>query len=82
MAVAHTAFEVCPGGAADALADALGFEDVSGLEAMETSSHIKVVTFAPSRSTENVAEALAAAGAGRIGRYRGCSYRNDGVGTF
>ena len=82
LAVAHTAFDVCPGGAAEALADALGLEDVGGFGAMETSSQIKVVTFVPDQSTEVVAEALAAAGAGRIGQYRGCSYRGDGVGAF
>lgn len=82
LAVAHTAFDVCPGGAADALADALGLEDLNGFGAMETSPQIKVVTFAPAESTEEVAEALAAAGAGRIGRYRGCSYRSEGVGAF
>ena len=82
LAVAHTAFDVCPGGAADALADALGLEDVIGFGAMETSPQIKVVTFVPGQSTEVVAEALAAAGAGRIGQYRGCSYRSEGVGAF
>ena len=82
LAVAHTAFDVCPGGAADALADALGLEEASGFGAMETSSQIKVVTFVPAQSTEEVAEALAAAGAGRIGSYRGCSYRSEGVGAF
>lgn len=82
LAVAHTAFDICPGGAADALADALGLEDVGGFGAMETSPQIKVVTFVPAESTEEVAEALAAAGAGRIGRYRGCSYRSEGVGAF
>lgn len=82
LAVAHTAFDVCPGGAADALADALGLGDLRGFGAMETSPRIKVVTFVPARSTEEVAEALAAAGAGRIGQYRGCSYRSEGVGAF
>ena len=82
LAVAHTAFDACPGGAADALADALGLEDVSGFGAMETSPQVKVVTFVPAESTEEVAEALAAAGAGQIGQYRGCSYRSEGVGAF
>ncbi|MYD41031.1 MAG: Nif3-like dinuclear metal center hexameric protein [Acidimicrobiia bacterium] len=82
LAVAHTAFDVCPGGAADALADALGLGNVDGFGAMETSSQIKVVTFVPSESTEEVAEAMAGAGGGRIGQYRGCSYRSEGVGAF
>ena len=82
LAVAHTAFDVCPGGAADSLAGALGLEEVRGFGPLEVSPQIKVVTFVPARFTETVAEALASAGAGQIGRYRGCSYRSEGVGAF
>ena len=82
LAVAHTAFDICPGGAADSLAAALGLEAVSSFGPMETSPRIKVVTFVPAPFTEEVAEALAASGAGQIGRYRGCSYRSEGVGAF
>ena len=82
LAVAHTAFDVCPGGAADSLAAKLDLEEVSGFGSMETSPQIKVVTFVPARLTEAVAEALASAGAGKIGRYRGCSYRSEGLGAF
>lgn len=82
LAVAHTAFDVCPGGAADTLAARLGLREVSGFGAMETAAQIKVVTFVPARYTEELAEAMASAGAGRIGNYRGCSYRSEGIGTF
>ncbi len=82
LAVAHTAFDACPGGAADALADRLGLRETIGFGPMETAPQIKVVTFVPAPHTEEVAEALASAGAGRIGNYRGCSYRSEGVGAF
>ena len=82
LAVAHTAFDVCTGGAADALAASLGLEQVRGFGPMEVYPQVKVVTFVPDGSTEQVAEALASAGAGQIGRYRGCSYRSQGVGGF
>lgn len=82
LAVAHTAFDVCKGGAADALAAGLGLEQVAGFAPMEQAAQIKVVTFVPDRCTEKVAEAMASTGAGRIGNYRGCSYRSQGVGAF
>lgn len=82
LAVAHTAFDVCPGGAADSLAAGLGLRDVSRFGPMDTSAQVKVVTFVPAGNVEEVAEALASAGAGRIGNYRGCSYRSEGTGAF
>ncbi len=82
LAVAHTAFDACPGGVADALADSLGLGGSVGFGPLETATQIKVVTFVPAANSEAVAEALATAGAGRIGNYRGCSYRSEGTGAF
>ncbi len=82
LAVAHTAFDACPGGAADALADRLSLGATVGFGPMETAAQVKVVTFVPARYTEDVADALASAGAGKIGNYRGCSYRSEGTGAF
>lgn len=82
LAVAHTAFDVCKGGAADTLAATLGLGEVSGFGVMDLASQVKVVTFVPARYTERVAAAMAAAGAGQIGNYRGCSYRSEGLGAF
>jgi hypothetical protein len=42
----------------------------------------KVVVFVPGAGADAVAAAMVAAGAGAIGRYSGCSFRTDGVGTF
>lgn len=82
LAVAHTNFDVAPGGVADALADALGLVEVSGFGAVESADTVKVVTFVPEGSVELVTGALAAAGAGSIGNYEHCSYRTLGTGTF
>lgn len=80
--VVHTAFDVAPGGAADALAAALGLTEVEGFGPLWPSDQAKVVTFAPPTSVDRVAGAMASAGAGRIGRYTACSFRAEGVGTF
>jgi len=82
VAVAHTAFDIAPGGTADALATALGLDDVGGFGPIGTSGMAKIVTFAPAVSVDAVAAAMAAAGAGRIGNYSGCSFRSEGMGTF
>jgi dinuclear metal center YbgI/SA1388 family protein len=82
LAVVHTAFDVIPGGTADALAGAVGIIDAGGMGPLEGSGGVKIVTFVPSAQVDGVAAAMAAAGAGSIGRYDGCSYRTDGVGTF
>ena len=43
---------------------------------------LKLVVYVPAGHEEAVAEALFAAGAGRIGRYDRCSFRGEGIGTF
>lgn len=41
-----------------------------------------VTTFVPGDSAPAVGDAMAAAGAGRIGEYRGCAFSAEGVGSF
>jgi dinuclear metal center YbgI/SA1388 family protein len=82
LAVVHTAFDVAPGGTADALATACGLRDVSGLGPMWPAGSVKVVTFVPEDAADAVAEAMASAGGGQIGRYSACSFRGPGVGAF
>ena len=43
---------------------------------------IVIVVFAPSRAADAVRQALAAAGAGAIGTYTGCSFSAPGEGRF
>lgn len=82
VACVHTAFDAAPGGTADALADALGLSDVAGFGPMWGGDSAKVATFVPEAAADRVADAMYAAGAGSIGRYVGCSFRSDGIGTF
>ena len=79
----HTALDVADGGTNDVLADVLGLVDrrplrPSGAKAREC----KLVTFVPPENIDAVADALFAAGAGRIGDYSQCSFRTEGHGSF
>ncbi len=82
LAVVHTAFDVAHGGTADALAAALGLSDSVGFAPLWGPDSAKVVVFVPGSGADTVAAAMVAAGAGTIGRYSGCSFRGEGVGTF
>lgn len=85
----HTALDAAPGG----LTDWLG-EGVSGAEGriagdsraltphVPPASEVKLVTFVPDGAVEAVRNALATAGAGRIGNYSLCSFTVLGTGTF
>ncbi len=59
-----------------------GIEEPAPFGPIEAGPTFKVVTFAPSESVESLVEAMAAAGAGRIGRYTRCSFRSPGSGSF
>ena len=82
LAVVHTAFDVCVGGAADALADALGLVEASGFGPLYGPESIKIATFVPAEAADVLLEAVAGAGAGRIGNYSHCSFRTAGFGSF
>jgi len=82
LAVVHTAFDVAQGGTSDALAEALGLVDLRGFAPLAGSPSTKIVTFLPESAADSVLDAVALAGAGRIGNYTHCSYRTEGVGTF
>lgn len=82
VAVAHTSFDAAPGGTADALAASLGLTHVTPFGSAGPAPSHKVVTFAPAAAVEEVTAAMAAAGAGRIGNYSGCSFRSEGIGAF
>ncbi len=82
LACVHTAFDVCPGGAADALAEALGLSDVAGFGPLAGPDAVKIATFVPADAADRVLAAVAEAGAGRIGNYTHCSFRAEGQGSF
>ncbi len=79
----HTALDVAEGGTNDVLADAVGLEKRRPLRVVAgKETRCKLVTFAPREAAGKVAEAMFAAGAGRIGGYSKCSFRSEGQGTF
>lgn len=82
LVIAHTNFDVAPGGASDALADSLSLENVKGFGPLETPESVKIVTFVPEAAADHVLEAVVAQGAGVIGNYSHCSFRAAGTGTF
>lgn len=82
----HTALDAATGGVTDWLADALdGSGDRRALAphaALHPSQTHKLVTFVPADALERVRNALASAGAGRIGGYELCSFSVGGRGSF
>ncbi len=79
---AHTNMDITWGGLNDWAAEKLILQGVTHLELTSTQSLVKLAAFVPEGSVERVADALAKAGAGHIGRYSHCSFRTLGTGTF
>jgi dinuclear metal center YbgI/SA1388 family protein len=79
--VAHTNADVASPGVSDALAQRLGLHDVVPLEQREEALD-KLVVFVPHDAAEPLIDALAAAGAGRLGDYDRCAWTTQGAGTF
>ena len=77
----HTNLDLAHGGVSFALAEKLGLQDVRFLEPAE-GKLVKLVVFVPETHAEAVRNALAAAGAGRIGDYEACSFETKGTGRF
>jgi len=82
LLVAHTNADVAAGGAADAMADALGLVEPTGFGPVWGAGSVKVTAFVPAAAADRVAAAMAAAGGGVIGEYTDCSFRVVGLGTF
>jgi dinuclear metal center YbgI/SA1388 family protein len=80
----HTALDAAAGGTNDALAALCGIERCEPLLYAEpiVGQDYKVVVFVPESALEQVAQAMFASGAGRIGEYTHCSFRASGTGTF
>ena len=80
----HTAFDDCYGGINDDLCERLGLIDVAPLRVANPGEfgEYKLVVFVPESDLTTVADALFAAGAGKIGNYEQCSFRTPGTGTF
>jgi dinuclear metal center YbgI/SA1388 family protein len=80
--VAHTNADVARPGVSDALAQCLGIADTDPLDAGASEAHDKLVVFVPVADAGALIDALAAAGAGRLGDYDRCAWWTEGTGTF
>ncbi len=77
----HTNLDSVRHGVNKKLAEALGLIDTKILRP-SNQTLLKLTTFIPKENTENVMQAMHAAGAGMIGNYKNCSFRLEGTGTF
>lgn len=82
LLTAHTNADRAEGGVSEALALALGLEDVEPIIADPGHRVDKLTTFVPTDAGAIVRAALAEAGAGTIGDYDFASFSTDGVGRF
>jgi dinuclear metal center YbgI/SA1388 family protein len=78
---AHTNLDNARNGVNARIAQKLGLKDTAILQ-MKMGTLSKLYTFAPQNVADKVREALFAAGAGDIGKYRECSFNTAGTGTF
>ena len=79
--VAHTNADVADPGVSDALAARFDLRDLRPLSS-RPDARDALVTYVPEDAVEQVLDAVAAAGAGRIGDYDRCSWSTSGTGTF
>ena len=82
LLTAHTNADRAVDGVSEALAVALGLEELSPLATSPGPPTDKLVVFVPTGSADAVREALALAGAGRIGEYDHASFSTPGEGRF
>jgi dinuclear metal center YbgI/SA1388 family protein len=80
--VAHTNADSADPGVSDALAAAIGLSELRPLAPQRADATDKLVVFVPEPDAAHVIDALASAGAGRIGDYDRCAWTTSGVGTF
>jgi putative NIF3 family GTP cyclohydrolase 1 type 2 len=79
---AHTNADVAMPGVSDALANAVGVDEVEPLQVAEPETWDKLTVYVPQAHAQRLVDALSAAGAGRLGDYDRCAYLVDGTGTF
>ena len=77
----HTNLDNVRNGVNARIAKKLGLQNTAILQ-MKMDTLSKLYTFAPQNAADKVRDALFAAGAGDIGKYRECSFNMNGTGTF
>lgn len=78
----HTNYDTVFGGINDALAKVLGVNNTEPLTSRKEYKFYKIAVFVPEEAVEKVRNAMADAGAGRIGQYTHCSFWTAGTGSF
>lgn len=78
----HTNLDAVSGGLNDYFAEKIGLANLSVLEGMPDDGVVKCVVYAPENAFEEILRGLMEAGAGVLGNYTGCTFRNSGIGTF
>ncbi len=79
---AHTNLDTAQGGVNDALASALKLKHCTGFIPIQKKKQYKLVVYVPKSHAETVRAAIARAGGGVAGAYRGCSFVSSGTGYF
>ncbi len=82
LIAAHTNWDCAPGGVNDILASRLGLQNVRPFGPSSDAKAYKLTVFTPRNTAESLIDALASAGAGKIGLYERCAYWGEGIGTF
>lgn len=78
----HTNADCAADGVAEALADALGIRECRPLVPADGHRMLNLVVFVPTDHVAAVVDALAGAGAGRVGEYDRCHWATEGTGSF
>lgn len=79
---AHTNLDSVHGGVNDLLAEKIGLADAVPLQPANRANFYKLVVYVPAEDEHELLDALFDTGAGKIGKYHSCTFRNRGMGTF
>ena len=82
LLTAHTNADQAVGGVSEALARALGLQDLQPVVPRSHDTLDKLTVFVPTEAADALRQALAAAGAGRVGDYEATSFTLTGEGRF
>lgn len=79
---AHTNWDAARGGVNDTLCELLGLTQVVDFGSASVTCDYKLVTFVPAQYSNELIDALAEVGCGRIGNYDRCAFLSEGRGTY
>lgn len=79
---AHTNLDMARGGVNDCLGETLGLKNLSCFVEESSVPYWKIAVFVPVNDAQKVTDAMAKAGAGKLGQYEACSFTVQGKGAF